>query len=100
MSQTATNMTTVLHPAAEEIYEGHALAPRLDQLQGITVGLIDNHKKNSDVYLDELERLLKDEFGVAQVRRYRKISQSMPTPDEVLDELAKECDATIHAVAD
>ena len=96
----ATNVTTVLHPAAEEISEKHELAPRLGQLKGMTVGLIDNHKKNSDVYLDELERLLKEEFGVAQVRRYRKISQSMPSPEEVLDELAKECDATIHAVAD
>lgn len=95
-----TNATTVLHPAAEEISEGYELAPRLGQLKGMTVGLIDNHKKNSDVYLDELERLLKEEFGVAQVRRYRKISQSMPSPEEVLDELAKECDATIHAVAD
>ena len=95
-----TNATKVLHPAAEEISEGHALAPRLDQLRGITVGLIDNHKKNSDVYLAELERLLKKEFGVAQVKHYRKISQSMPTPDEVLDDLAKECDAIIHAVAD
>ena len=96
----ATNVTTVLHPAAEEISEDYELAPRLGQLKGMTVGLIDNHKKNSDVYLDELERLLKEEFGVAQVRRYRKISQSMPSPEEVLDELAKECDATIHAVAD
>ena len=95
-----TNVTKVLHPAAEEISEKHALAPRLGQLKGMTVGLIDNHKKNSDVYLDELERLLKEEFGVAQVRRYRKISQSMPSPEEVLDELARECDATIHAVAD
>ena len=95
-----TNMIMVLHPAAEEVSEGHALAPRLGQLKGTTVGLIDNHKKNSDVYLDELERLLKEEFGVAEVRRYRKISQSMPSPEEVLDDLAKECDATIHAVAD
>ena len=95
-----TNLTKVLHPAAEEVYEGHALAPRLEQLRGITIGLIDNHKKNSDVYLAELERLLKDDYGVAEVRHYRKISQSMPTPDEVLDDLAQECDALIHAVAD
>ena len=100
IGMTATNVTRVLHPAAEEVSEDHALAPRLDHLRGVTVGLIDNHKKNADVYLAELERLLMEDFGVAQVKHYRKISQSMPTPDEVLDNLAKECDAIIHAVAD
>jgi hypothetical protein len=37
---------------------------------------------------------------VSQVVTYRKISQSLPTPDEVLDQLASTCDAIIHAVAD
>jgi len=30
----------------------------------------------------------------------RKISQSLPTPAEVLDQFASDCDALIHAVAD
>jgi len=96
----ATQTTTVLHPAAEDIAEKQSLAPRLAQLQGATVGLIDNHKRNSDVYLEELGSLLKHQYGVSRVITYRKISQSMPTPADVMDSLSAECDAIVHAVAD
>ena len=95
-----TDVVTVLHPAAEDVAEPQRLAPRLSSLQGMTVGLIDNHKRNANVYLEELGRLLQERYGVARVVTYRKISQSMPTPDAVLDQLASECDAIIHAVAD
>ena len=95
-----TDVVTVLHPAAEDVAEPRGLAPRLSSLQGMTVGLIDNHKRNANVYLEALGQLLQDRYGVARVVTYRKISQSMPTPDEVLDQLASECDAIIHAVAD
>ena len=95
-----TDIVTVLHPAAEDVAETLCLAPRLSSLQGMTVGLIDNHKRNANVYLAALGQLLQDRYGVSQVVTYRKISQSLPTPDEVLDQLASECDAIIHAVAD
>jgi hypothetical protein len=96
----ATPVMTVLHPAAEDVAEKHTLAPRLLNLQGTTVGLIDNHKRNADIYLEELGRLLQERYGVSRVVTYRKVSQSLPTPAEVMDELAAECDAIIHAVAD
>jgi hypothetical protein len=95
-----TDVVTVLHPAAEDVAEPQRLAPRLSSLQGRTVGLIDNHKRNANVYLEELGRLLQQGYGVARVVTYRKISQSLPTPSEVLDQLANECEAIIHAVAD
>jgi len=92
--------TRVVHPAAEYVREPSRLAPRLATLQGTTLGLIDNHKRHADVYLEELGRLLQAHYGVARVVTYRKISQSLPTPAEVLDHLARTCDALIHAVAD
>jgi hypothetical protein len=96
----ATEITTVLHPAAEDVAAQHTPALRLSSLQGKTVGLIDNHKRNANVYLEALGQLLQADYGVARVVTYRKISQSMPTPGEVLDQLASTCDALIHAVAD
>ncbi len=92
--------TTVLNPAAEGTAVIQKLAPRLSSLQGVTVGLIDNHKGNSDVYLEALAELFKEQFGVARVINYRKDSQSIPTPPEALDDLASQCQAIIHAVAD
>jgi hypothetical protein len=97
---TSNSMTTVLNPAAEGSVASQTLAPRLAALQGMTIGLIDNHKGNSDLYLAELAELFKEQFGVAQVINYRKDSQSIPTPPEVLDDLASKCQAIIHAVAD
>ena len=90
----------LLHPAAEGSAETVGLARRLTTLEGMTVGLVDNHKKNADVFLQELARVLQDNYGVSQVVNYRKASQSMPTPPEALDDLALRCDATVHAVAD
>ena len=91
---------TVLHPAAEDTARKHVLAPRLSDLKGTTVGLIDNHKRNADVYLEELGRMLQEEYGVSRIVTFRKISQSMPTPDDTMDDLAAQCDAIIHAVVD
>ena len=92
--------TTVLHPGAEDPARKFGLAPRLGDLKGMTVGIIDNHKRNVDVYVAELGRVLQDVYGVAKVVTYRKVSQSIPTPADVLDSLAAECDAIVHAVAD
>jgi hypothetical protein len=96
----ATSTITVLHPAAETAVLQNKLAPRLASLQGITLGLIDNHKRNADIYLHELGRRLKEEYGVAKIITYKKASQSVPTPADVVDDLAARCDAIIHAVAD
>ena len=90
----------VLHLGAEDAARKFGLAPRLSDLNGTTVGLIDNHKRNADVYIAELSRVLQEEYGVSKVVTYRKASQSIPTPDDVLDSLAAECDAIVHAVAD
>jgi len=97
---TTTITTMVLNPAAEGEIASQTLAPRLPDLKGATVGLIDNHKRNADVYLEELAGLLKEKFGVAKVINYKKDSQSIPSPSEVLDDLASQCQAIIHAVAD
>ncbi len=96
----AAQMNVLLHPAAEDVAETHGTASRLSGLEGMKIGLIDNRKKNSDVFLEELGRVLQEQYGVAEVMAYRKISQSMPTPPSVLDEMAAKCDAIVHAVAD
>lgn len=96
----ASDTITIMHPAAEHTVQIQPAAPRLQTLQGMTVALVDNHKRNADVYLDELGHFLQERHGVANIVPYRKESMSMPAPDDVLDELRHTCDALIHAVAD
>ena len=100
MATTSTGMVTLVNPAAEDKHPQYALASRLPTLQGVRIGLIDNRKRNSDLFLEHLQTLLRDRYGVADFQYYRKTSASVPTPPEIMQDLTRNCDAVVHAVAD
>jgi hypothetical protein len=76
------------------------LAPRRADLRGVTVGLIDNHKHNAALFLGELGRLLVDRHGARGVMLRTKASIVLPASDEIMDELARECDVVVAGVGD
>lgn len=76
------------------------LAPRLASLDGKTIGLIDNRKRHSDVFLARLQELMKERYGVTGFEYYTKDGASIATPEDVMASLVAKCDAVIHAVAD
>ena len=90
----------LVHPAAEDQPVQYQLAPRLATLQGATIGLIDNRKRHSDVFLARLQELLRERYGVAGFQYYTKDGASVPTPADVMADMTQNCDAVIHAVAD
>ncbi len=94
------HMVTLVHPAAEDVPVTYALAPRLESLEGKRIGLLDNRKRHSDVFLVKLQELLRDKYGVAEFEYYLKDGASVATPPDVLADMATCCDAIIHAVAD
>ncbi len=94
------HMVTLVHPAAEDVPEVYDLAPRLESLQGKRIGLLDKRKRHSDVFLTKLQELLCDRYGVADFQYYLKDGASVATPPGVLADMAQNCDAIIHAVAD
>ena len=76
-------------------------APRLDNLTGKTIGLLDISKPGGSVFLDRLEQLLKEHYGVAAVVRAMKPTFTKPAPDAVIEQLLEaKCDAVIEALAD
>lgn len=91
---------TLVHPGAEDVHDAFTLAPRLASLQGIRIGLIDNRKRNSDIFFDKLKQLLREQHGVSDFQYYTKDSASVPTPDDVMEDMTRNCQAVIHAVAD
>ena len=91
---------TLVHPAAEDVPVTYDLAPRLSTLAETRIGLIDNRKRHSDVFLARLQELLRERYGVAGFQYYTKDGASVATPPEVLADMARNCDAVIHAVAD
>ena len=76
-------------------------ARRLPSLTGKTIGLLDISKSGGSVFLDHLEHLLKQRFGVAQVVRAMKPTFTKPAPDALIAKfLDAKCDAVIEALAD
>ena len=67
-----------LDPTFEGSVAASAVAPRPSSLAGLTVGLLDNSKKGGRDLLTFMETRLKDEFGVGDVRHFRKPNLSAP----------------------
>jgi hypothetical protein len=67
---------------------------------GIRLGVLDNSKGNADHLLNLIVEGVKQEFKVDSVVVKRKPTSSRPATDEVLDELAKEADIVVSAMAD
>jgi hypothetical protein len=72
----------------------------LATLSGKVVGFIDNAKPNFNHLVDDLGDLLVSDYGVKRVVKRRKASASIPAPDEVVRELADECDLVITGSGD
>ncbi|MBG04234.1 MAG: hypothetical protein CMM59_09180 [Rhodospirillaceae bacterium] len=100
MLEKAMGQLRLIHPAAEDQPVMHQLAARLDSLEGKRIGLIDNRKRHSDVFLARLQELFVEKYKVAGFEYYTKIGASVATPPEIMDDLISKCDAVIHAVAD
>jgi len=93
--------TFLVNPLDETPRRPQAPAPRLDTLAGKTIGLLDISKPGGNLFLDHLERLLKERFEVGQIVRAVKPTFSKRAPDEVIDTfILGRCDAVIEALAD
>jgi hypothetical protein len=89
----------VLDPTVEVAVASSASPDRLASLQGCTIGLLDNGKIRVRGLLDHMEKLLRSQYGVANVLRFHKSDASRPAPAEVIADM-KQCDAVISAVGD
>jgi hypothetical protein len=77
--------TEFLDPSFEEAPRATTLPERPSSLRGATVGFISNGKAGTRAYFDHLERMLRDEWGVAEVVRLTKSNYSAPAESELID---------------
>ena len=82
-------MVTVLDPSFDEAAEPFTLPARPVTLAGATVGIISNGKANTRPFFDHLARLLREEWGVAEVILRTKSNYSAPAEQELIDEAAE-----------
>ena len=67
---------------------------------GIRLGILDNSKSNADHLLQMIVEGVRAQMPLAAVVRKRKPYVSMAAPPETLNELAREADVVISAMAD
>ena len=89
----------ILDPTAERDPIGRRPARRADTLRG-TIGLVDISKPRGDVFLDEIERLVKERYPHFETARFRKPTFTKPAPADLRAEVSKRCKAVIQALAD
>ncbi len=88
----------LLDPTSELRPEHRATLPRLDQIDGKTIGLLDISKARGDVFLAEVQSIL--EQRGARVLHFRKPTFSKPAPPDLRKEIREQCDAVLEALAD
>ena len=89
----------VLDPTTEKAPPAGKLAPRLDTLAGKTVGFISNGKEGTKGFFAHLEKMLREEHGVAKVVSRTKSNYSAPADAHIIAEI-KQWDAVISGLGD
>jgi hypothetical protein len=77
-----------------------AAAGRKAAKGGLRLGVLDNSKGNADHLLRFIVEGVKAVMPVASVVMTRKGSVSLPAPADVLDQLTREADFVVSAMAD
>jgi hypothetical protein len=90
---------TLVHPGNETTPQAAPPPSRLASLSGTKIGLLDISKPGGSFFLDRLETILRDRYGVAEVRRARKPTFSKNAPAQVIEEL-RGVDAVVEGLAD
>jgi hypothetical protein len=87
---------TILDPTAER--DAAPERPLAQRGEPKTIALVDIRKPRGDVFLDELERLLRERGH--DVLREAKPTFTKPAPQDLRRDIAERCDAVIEALAD
>lgn len=89
----------VLDPTPGTAPVAGKLAPRLDTLQGKTIGFISNGKEGTKGFFRHLDLILRDEYGVANVVSRTKSNYSAPADAHIVAEI-KGWDAVVSGIGD
>ena len=90
----------VYDPRGTVTAEPRELAARLDTLDGVRLGVLDNTKWNASKLLRSVVARLRGDLTLAEVNLYAKESFSRPAEAALLDRIAAENDAVITAIGD
>ena len=90
----------LIDPTVKVMQQDNQRAPVLNNLEGLTIGLLSNAKLNADLLLQETALRLQQRFGGKVLPLRYKRNPSAPAPAEILTNLSPECDYLITAAGD
>ena len=90
----------ILDPTVEPRRQPLTYVPRPDSLKGKRIGLVENTKYNSDKLLLRIGDILKQEYGAAETRMWRKHNSGVPAHKEILDEARGTVDVVVAGIGD
>jgi len=92
-------MTTILDPTDERKPVAREIVPRPAAISG-NVALLDISKPRGSVLLDRLEARLAERLPGIRVQRYKKPTFAKPAPEPLRQEILRDNDFVIEALAD
>ncbi|HWZ43281.1 MAG TPA: hypothetical protein VNW97_07375 [Candidatus Saccharimonadales bacterium] len=90
---------TLVSPMNETVVKASAPPARLASLAGKKIGFLDISKPGGSVFLDRLEKILRERHQVADILRTKKPTFAKNAPDAVIEQL-RGMDAVVEALAD
>jgi len=91
----------LVNPKGTDLGSGEFhLNDRPSDLNGKTLGLLENHKTNSDKVLHELGNLLKEKYDLKDVVYLSKHSASLPTKQDTVQQMLDKVDVLITGIGD
>ena len=90
---------TIVNPTSHEAAPRSIARATAPDLTGLTVGFLSNSKMNADKVLEGVAAALVREYAITP-RLYAKRVPSIAATDELLDQIAAECDAAVVAMLD
>lgn len=92
--------SSIVNPEGKTKPKANPIAKRIDSLEGIHLGVLDDNLPHADQFLDEVITLLKEKHNFSSVKKYTKDDLSLPAADWKKEELHSECDAVLVGVGD
>ena len=90
----------ILDPTSPPLAVDARLATRPLDLNGKVLGLLNNSKPNAANLLDAVGELLSERYQFSEVIRGSKPNASTPCPEQIVKELASNCDVLVTSNGD
>ncbi len=94
---TAAGTVRLVNPVGQRMSARAALARRLESLAGRSIGFIDNIKPNANLFLAEIEEMMRADFPAIRTQTLRK---NFTSSKLIAHEFAGSIDAAVNAWGD